>query len=352
MIRPRPEIEALPPVSHGGFHSGEGVALDFSSNVNPFGPSPRVWEALRGVAIGEHPDPRAAPLCEFLAAHEAVSTDQILVGNGSVELIYALAIAFVRPGDAVLVVGPTFGEYAAAAHIMGARVCEFRLQPQDNFALDVNELLATIQRIKPRLLFICNPNNPTSTYVAQQDVAQILRACPDTLLVLDEAFFRFLPDAWSSNPLLRQENLLILRSLTKDYALTGLRVGYALGAPMVIGAIEKAQPPWSVNSFAQVAAVAALSDTEFFTDSMRDLFRARDDFAQRLAAVGLLPLSTRMTYFLVAVPSAKQLATRLLARHLRVRDCTSFGLPQHVRIATRRPDENAQLVNALGELLP
>ncbi len=352
MIQPRPEIEALPPVIHGGFHSGEGVALDFSSNVNPFGPSPRVWEALRSVTIGEHPDPRAAPLREFLAAYESVSTDQILVGNGSVELIYALAIAFVRPGDTVLVVAPTFGEYAAAARIMGAQVHEFRLQPQDNFALDVDELLAVVQRIKPRLLFICSPNNPTSTYLTPQEIEQILRGCLETLLVLDEAFVRFLPDAWSSNSLLQCENLLILRSLTKDYALTGLRVGYALGLPVVIDAIEKAQPPWSVNSFAQAAAIAALSDTEFFTNSMRDLFRARDDFAQRLAGIGLPPLSTRMTYFLVSVPTAKELATRLLVRHLRVRDCTSFGLPQHVRIATRRPDENAQLINALGELVP
>ncbi len=350
MIHPRPELDMLPPVVHGGFHSGAGIVLDFSSNINPFGPSPRVWEAMRDVVIGQHPDPHAAPLREFLAAHESVSTARLLVGNGSVELIYALAIAFVRPGDPVLVVAPTFGEYTTAARIMGAQVQEFRLHSENDFALDVDELLVKVRQVRPRLLFLCSPNNPTSTYVAEQDVKRILSGCPDTLFVLDEAFLRFLTDAWCSNGLSEYENLLILRSLTKDYALTGLRVGYALASASIIRALEKVQPPWSVNSFAQAASIAAVSDETFFRDSLRKLFLARNDFAQRLVEIGLPPLSMRMTFFLVPVPSATELTRRLGERNLRVRDCTSFGLPQHIRIATRSVDENNVLISALQDL--
>ncbi len=347
MIAPRPEIEKLAPVVHGGYHSADAARLDFSSNVNPFGPSPRVWEQMRSVVIGEHPDPRAAPLREFLAARENVKVDELIVGNGSVELIYGLALAYLRAGDRVLIVAPTFGEYAAAAKIMGAEVMEFCLREQNNFALDVDTLIPRARELKPRILFLCNPNNPTGTYVSRAAILEILRACPETLVVLDEAFVKFLPDAWRSNAEMEFENLVILRSLTKDYALTGLRVGYAMGAPAIISALEKVQPPWSVNSFAQAAAMAAMCDHEFFRESLMQLERAKLELVKGLHELGLAPLDSPLNFFLLPVPSSQEWSARLLAQGIRVRDCASYGLPHLVRIATRRPQENAALLAAL-----
>src|SRR5581483_3888955 len=150
-IAPRPELVGIEPVPHGGFADSPGEVLDFSSNVNPCGSSPRVWSALGAVALGRHPDPRATPLRRFLAIMDDVEPARVLVGNGSVELIYNLAVAFLRPGDRVLVVEPTFGEYAAAAAVMGAEVVGFRTRPEHGFALDIDRLVEQARRARPRL---------------------------------------------------------------------------------------------------------------------------------------------------------------------------------------------------------
>jgi histidinol-phosphate aminotransferase len=349
-IRPRPEIERVPPVTHGGFHSEHATDwLDFSSNVNPFGPSPRIWDAMRAVPIGQHPDPHATPLREVLAEIENVSVNRLIVGNGSVELIYHLAVAYLRAGDRVLVVEPTFGEYAAAAGVMGARVIPWRTRAEENFALDVNALLAEARACHPRLIFLCNPNNPTGKYLAREVIEKILRACPETLLVLDEAFIRFIADPWSSRDLGAFDNLLVLRSLTKDYALTALRVGYATGSPSVIEAVEKVQPPWSVNTLAQAAAIAALRDEKYLRDSLAALARAKDTFIRDLTRLDWRVMPSGTNFFLAQVPSASEFTRRLRERKIVARDGTSFGLPTFVRIATQRPEENARFVSALEE---
>ncbi|MCL4394584.1 MAG: histidinol-phosphate aminotransferase family protein [Chloroflexi bacterium] len=350
-IRPRPEVERVPPVIHGGFHSEHATDwLDFSSNVNPFGPSPRIWDAMRAVPIGQHPDPRAAPLREVLAEIENVSPCRLIVGNGSVELIYHLAVAYLRAGDRVLVVGPTFGEYAAACAIMGAQVMFYRTRPANDFEINLDALLSEARACKPRLIFLCNPNNPTGIYLPREVIETILRGRPDALLVLDQAFVHFVADAWNSRPLLAFDNLLILRSLTKDYALTALRVGYATGSSSVIEAIEKVQPPWSVNTLAQVATIAALRDEKHLRDSLAALAHAKDAFIRALTQLDLRVVPSATNFFLLQVPSASELARQLRERKLVVRDCTSFGLPTFARIAVRKPEENVRLVSVLGEL--
>lgn len=349
-IAPRPELAAIEAVPHGGFaETTGGNLLDFSANVNPFGPSPRVWGAICSVALGRHPEPRAAPLRRFLAMYDDVAPARLLIGNGSIELIYNLAVAYLRPGDCVLVVEPTFGEYAAAARIMGAQVLPWRSGPEQGFALDLDGLVRLALRTRPRLLFLCNPNNPTGAYHAREVIEYLLGALPETLIVLDEAFVRFIPDAWMSRDL-AANNLLVLRSLTKDYALTGLRVGYARGAPAVIAALQKVQPPWSVNAMAQAAAIAALQDEEHFQRSLAALVEAKELFMRDLAAIGLAPLPSRLCFFLIHVGAAAIWRQRLLERGMLVRDCTSFGLPGYIRVAVRRPAENARLVAALMAL--
>lgn len=344
----RPEIERLAPVTHGGFHSAHPADwIDFSSNVNPYGPSPRVWDALRDVPIGRHPDPRATPLRDALSAMQNVSARQLIVGNGSVDLIYHLAVAYLRARDRVLIAAPTFGEYAAASAMMGARVVEYRARPENDFALDVDALLAQARACPPRFMFLCNPNNPTGKYLARADVEKILRACPDALVVLDEAFVRFVAEAWEARALLRYDNLLILRSLTKDYALTGLRVGYAIASAELIASLEKVQPPWSVNAFAQAATLAALRDEAHLRASLTALARAKNDLVSDLTRLGLRVIPSATHFFLVQVASASEFARQLRARKIIVRDGTSWGLPNFVRIATRTPEENARLVAAI-----
>ncbi len=351
-IQPRPELARVPKVPHGGFDSARlGQALlDFSANVNPFGPSSRIWEAIREVPIGQHPDPRATPLRQRLAEIEGVNPRALLVGNGSIDLIYHLAVAYLLAGDRVLVVEPTFGEYAAAAAIMGAEIVVWRARPESRFEIDLDALLRTARQTHPRLIFLCNPNNPTGIYLRRDAVEAMRHACPDALLILDEAFVRFVPDAWSSCDLIDSDRLIVLRSLTKDYALTGLRVGYAMASPSIIEAIETVQPPWSVNALAQAAALAALRDEDHLRASLLALARAKADLVDNLTQLGLLPLPSSVHFFLLPVRSAAEFAQRLLERNILVRDCTSFGLPTLVRIAARQPEDNARLVETMVEI--
>lgn len=351
VLAPRPEIAAVPDVPHGGLAAHlPADALDFSSNVNPYGPSPRVWAAMRQVAIEHHPDPRAAPLRRLLAQREGLPPEALLVGNGSVDLLYQLAVAHLRPGDVVLAAEPTFGEYAAAAALMGARVERLPAAPEAGFAHDPEALADAVRRLGPRVLFVCNPNNPTGAALPAAALARLADSCPDTLLVLDEAFAGFLPEPWPGRALLGRPNLAILRSLTKDYALTGLRAGYLLGPPDLIGAVAKAQPPWSVNAMAQAAAAAALADEQYLRGTLAALAVARADLAADLARIGLAPLPTQVHFFLLEVGRAALWRQRLLDRGILVRDCTSFGLPGHIRISARRPEENARLLETIDDL--
>jgi histidinol-phosphate aminotransferase len=351
-IIPRPALERVPCVPHGGHHSSlpPGDLLDFSANINPFGPSPRIWQAMQAVDIACHPDPRAAPLRHALAKHNDVDPAALLVGNGAADLIYQLATAYVRPGDQVLIVAPTFGEYAAAAAMMGAEVVHHWLQhAPDGFALDTERLTRDVQRHQPRMLFLCSPNNPTGTYYEQGAVEYLLRAAPHTLLVLDEAFVNFVADPWRATDLLEHPNLLILRSMTKDYALTGLRVGYAMAAPEIIAALEKVQPPWSVNALAQAATLAALEDTDHLYNTLAQLAQSSTRLRAGLVAAGFAPLPSAAHFCLLPVHDAAAWHAALLERGILVRDCASFGLPQHIRIAARQIEENSRLLAALAE---
>ncbi|MEW6233059.1 MAG: histidinol-phosphate transaminase [Chloroflexota bacterium] len=377
-IRPRPEIEAVTSSTHGGFDSVEFARLgldfkaviDFSANINPFGPSPKALAALQGAAVDRHPDPEATELRRLIAAREGIGTESILVGNGSAELIRLLAIAYLRAGDRVLIVEPTFGEYGVSSAMMGAQVRDHRARPEDGFRLNVEMAAHQIEKERPRLVFLCNPNNPTGTYLSRRDVERLLAACEGTLLVVDEAFVTFVADAWSSIPLTKEGNLLVLRSMTKDYALAGLRLGYAVAHREIIVALAKVRPPWSVNALAQAAGVAALLDERHLRESLAELARAKEALIASLADLEWKVLPSMTHFFLVEVARSRPFRRRapegqsweararqvgagaafrriLLEQGILVRDCASFGLPACVRIATRRPEENRRLIETI-----
>lgn len=354
-ISPRPEILTVPLAAHGGLRmaaaeevgTGVGQVIDFSVNINPFGPSPAAVAALASADIAAYPDPDALALRRVLSAVLQRPLPQIVVGNGSAELLWLIALAFVRSGDSVLVLGPTFGEYARAAALMGARVHTWHARPEEDFALHPAEIARLLSQIVPRLLFLCHPNNPTGTLFPLPLLKQWAAAHPATLIVVDEAYLPFAPAAESALTL-TADNILVVRSLTKDYALAGLRLGYAVGPEALVAALRRVQPPWSVNTLAQAAGIAALQDTAHLARSLTALAAARHDFLTALRAQGWRPHPTATHYFLLPVGAATAFYRALLTHGLMVRDATSFGLPGHVRIATRRPAENTLLLRALA----
>ena len=357
LIRPREEVLATAAAHHGALDYAElaewGLApdtvLDFSVNSNPYGPSPTVREALAGVPLDRYPDRECLRLRHALASEMGVPAESIVVGNGTAGLLWLLGLAFLRLHDSVLILGPTFGEYARISTLLGARVDTMKARAEQGFTLDPEDVSTQVGDRNPRLVFVCNPNNPTGTLLANATIHRWSSDHPETLFVVDEAYLSFVGDIDSALAC-GAGNLLVLRSMTKDYALAGLRLGYAAGPPQLIRALSSVRPPWSVNAFAQAAGLAALIDKAHLLRTLAALAVASSALRHGLERRGYHPHPSALHYFLLPVGSGSEWRRSLLPHGILVRDCASFGLPEYVRIASRRPEDNARLLAALDEI--
>lgn len=366
-ICPRPEVEKLTPAIHGGPDYAELAALglspaeviDFSANTNPYGPSPQVRAALAAVPLDRYPDAQATALRERLARIHGLTPDHIVVGNGTTELIWLLGMAYLQRGDPVVIIGPTFGEYRTAVEVMGARASEYRAPAEADFHPEIPVIQALIEQQRPRLTFLCNPNNPTGVYLTREAVEALATACGDGLLVVDEAYRAFVAEPWPSEPLVErgpglnpaENNVVLLRSMTKDHALAGLRLGYALASPEVVATLKKVQPSWSVNAVAQAAGLAALSDGNHLQQTLPQIAEAKAYLVEELTRLGLRVVPSAANFLLVEVGDGQSLRRKLLPYGLLIRDGTSFGLPEYVRIAVRRMEECRRLIETLDQLV-
>jgi histidinol-phosphate/aromatic aminotransferase/cobyric acid decarboxylase-like protein len=218
-----------------------------------------------------------------------------------------------------------------------------RAGPPD-FQLEPAHIAEVIRGQGPKLVCLCNPNNPTGLHLADEDIREIAAACGEGVLILDEAYRGFVSESPFGPPPAR--NVIGLRSMTKDFALAGLRLGYALGEPGLLQVMHALQPPWSVSGAAQAAGLAALSDLEHLQRTLR-LTRE----ASRALRAGLSELEARVVdspahFLLIEVGNATEWRRRLMARGCLVRDCTSFGLPAYVRVGARTPEENRKFIKA------
>lgn len=323
--------------------------LDFSVNSNPFGPPLSVIEAVQAVDISAYPDRECLRLRERLADLNQTNAEKILIGNGSVELIWMIAAAFLKPGDAVLIAAPTFGEYQRAAAAQGACVIEITAKPP-HFLTRLDEVLAAAELNKARLIFLCNPNNPTGQYISDEEIHKFEKSIPvGCFLVLDEAYRTFVPEVALSHP--HGEKTILLRSMTKDFALAGLRLGYALAQSGLIEQLKQYQPTWSVNALAQAAGCAALQELTYYQDTLNRLRELKKDLflAIQTERYGVIP--SDLHFGLVKTDKAAwKIREQLLRQAIQVRDCASFGLPQYIRVSTRLPAQNQKLVRALAHV--
>ncbi|GHO95294.1 aminotransferase [Reticulibacter mediterranei] len=359
-----------PMVVHGAIDYGElaqlglhpSEILDFSVNSNPYGTSSTVHEAIAQVALDRYPDRACLQLRRAILEYELSGVDlsmsSLLCGNGSSELLWAAARAFLAPDKKAMIVAPTFGEYRAASLATGATISEFRRAETQRFQPDLIELQARIVREKPDVVWLCNPNNPTGVWMEQEQLAQVLQACSNvgTLLIVDESYWRFVtpPVSYTAVTLLQggiNEHLLVLRSLTKDFALAGVRLGYVVGSSGRIGLVQRQLPSWNVSGFAQAAGVAVLADRAHLATTLAALTVEREAFFAALREADLHVLPSRTHFCLINVDDAQHVRQELLKRRLLVRDCTSFGLPRFIRVATRPAHEWRQLVQALQEVV-
>jgi histidinol-phosphate aminotransferase len=351
---------SLGPPQHGGLDyralKEAGVSpdevLDFSVCTNPFGPSPAVLEAVAKADVARYPDSAAWALRERLATHHGLHPEQVLVTSGASQAIWLVALSLAERGRHSLILGPTFAEYAYACQLAGGRVLFTIAPPAAGFRPDCDRAVQLVRRFSPQLVWLCNPNNPTGLYCGPQEVAALLAACAEVgaLLVIDEAYVNFTPQGWDAVPLLESAHLVLIRSMTKDYALAGLRLGYILAPSTIIEALARVQPPWSIASTAQEAGIAALESLDYYRRTWQELRALTQDLREGLLALGYNALPTDANFFLVEVGSASSIREELWQERILVRSCSSFGLPTYVRLGTRLPAQNAKLLEALRAL--
>ncbi|MGE4158296.1 MAG: histidinol-phosphate transaminase [Planctomycetota bacterium] len=314
---------------HGG--SQDPTILDFSANVNPLGLPEGVMAALQNPEqVMRYPSPDARPLCEAAGRRHGIGADRILAGAGASELIYLLARHF--QGKTVRIEIPAFTEYEDACEAMG-------LVPTEG---------------ETDVVILANPKCPEAILRQKAEVLDAARVKPGGTLVVDETFLDFSGDAESLvEKAASRPGLIVLRALTKFYALAGLRVGYLVAAPATVAALKRLQAPWTVSGPAQMAAVAALADHVYARQSREVIPLWREELANGLRRAGLQPLPSCTNFILCRVPDAGTLCKGLLEKGLAARNCDSFtGLEKnrYVRFAVRRPEDNVRLIEALMSL--
>jgi histidinol-phosphate aminotransferase len=285
-----------------------------------------------------------------------VGVDRILVGNGSTELIHLLARAYLsppRPGtsNVAFLLTPTYGEYKGACQLAGASVLSLDARRCNGFSWDLEEACCRIAAQRPSLVFLCNPNNPTGVYLPQRDVESLVEATAAAggLLVVDEAYISFVDHPWDSLALLERDSVVLLRSMTKDYALTSLRLGYSLATEEVTRRLASFQPDWSVNGLAQAAGLVALADTDYLPRARKTVAEAKEYLTAQLTSLGFTVLPSAANFLLVQVGDGAAWREKLMHRGLFVRDCASFGLPDCIRVGIRALPDCQRLVRAMAE---
>jgi threonine-phosphate decarboxylase len=343
----------------------KGVAalelLDFSANINPLGLASTVEKTIieQLPYIIHYPDAETTALKTAISEYYRVPMDQLIAGNGAVELLYLLC-HMIHP-KRVLVPAPTFSEYERAAAASGAQIDYCFLQEEKGFVFDIPAMLAAMTR--KSIVFIANPNNPTGTLMTRQDIIAVIAKAEalDSLVVIDESFIDFLPDdeEYTCRWLVaKYPNLVILHSLTKFYAIPGLRLGFAIASPELVSLLHKGKDPWNVNSLAQAAGVAALADWEYRRVSRQVVADAKEKIFLELKAIKeIKAYSPAVNYILINIAksglTAGQMRAQLFEHNVMVRDCSNYpGLTSHyIRVAVKLPEQNSKLIRALQQIL-
>ena len=357
-------------VSHGGdvwgfsrkYNVPPEKVLDFSGPINHLGPSPKAVEAVKEYArlIRFYPDPNPMELKAEIAKYvgQGVDDSNIILGNGSIELIYMIAEVFPCNFKAVIPV-PSFTEYEKAVlRVHGEAIF---VQLPENLALETDKIKEAITD-DAKILFICNPHSPSGKLFSKEAILDLTDFCQkkDVIISVDENYIEFsdkCQQATMAGLVKKYENLFVIRSVTKFYGMPGIRFGYAIAAEKLIDKLQTIRQPWSINTLAGYATLAALRDTEFIENTKRTIAKERTDFAMMLSEIGELHVFPSETDFLlVKILNKKFTSTALREKMAKegilIRDCSTFvGLDDsYFRVTVRASGENLKLVKTLKEI--
>ncbi|MFQ5457132.1 MAG: histidinol-phosphate transaminase [Myxococcota bacterium] len=330
-------------------------AIKLASNESPMGPSPKAVAAIQDALAGLHryPDGAATLLLEKLAPRLGVDRARIIFGNGSNEILELAVRAFMRPGDEAVFAHPSFAIYKLVVQAGGGRGVAV---PLKDLTHDLPAMAAAITP-RSRLVFVCNPNNPTGTAVSKDAFEDFLRRVPDrVIIVADEAYFEYMDDPGRVDSLQYQaagKIVLTLRTFSKCYGLAGLRIGYGVGHPRLVDYLQRARQPFNVNWLAQVGATAALDDEAHLRASVENNKRQLARLYEALDRMGVRFTRTQANFFLVHVPGGDGMKAydRLLRKGVIVRPMDSYDLPGTIRVTVGTPEENTRFLNALEEAI-
>jgi histidinol-phosphate aminotransferase len=327
--------------------------IKLASNENPLGPSPAALAAMQRTLANLHlyPDGNAFYLKEKLAAKLDLKPGNLILGNGSNEIIEFVGHALMGPGAEVIVSQYCFAIYPIVARLFGA---ELVTVPARNYGHDLPAMLAAVTP-RTKVIFVANPNNPTGTLAPRADVVRLVNEVPEhVLLVMDEAYIEFLEGPVDLLPLLRRgekPNLLIMRTFSKIFGLAGLRLGYGVGQPELVAALEKIRQPFNINSIAQAGAIAALDDEEHMAKTRANNAQGLKFFEQGLRQLGLEYIPSSANFILVRVTDGQRIFNELQKQGVIVRPLGGYQLPEWIRISIGTAQENSRCLAALKKLL-
>lgn len=327
-----------------------------ASNENPYGPSDKVLKAMAEAAreVNRYPDGGCFGLRKALGEKLGVSGDRIVLGNGSDELIVLALKAFVEPGDRVILSHPTFLVYRIASEIAEAEVVT--VPTKRDFKYDLEGMLSRIND-RTRMIFIANPENPTGRYITDSELNDFIARVPSSVVVfIDEAYYEFamgddFPESLAMTE--RQDrNVIVSRTFSKVYGLAGLRLGYTVARKDISEALNKVREPFNVNSIAQAAAVAALSDTEAFTRAVELVRKEKEKIRAALEKMDVELVPSRTNFILINTKrSSSKIFRFLLERGIIVRDMTSWSLDGFIRVSVGLPEENDAFIKEFENAL-
>jgi histidinol-phosphate aminotransferase len=325
--------------------------VKLASNENPLGPSPKAIEAMRTALQKGHlyPDGGGFILCKTIATKLGLAPENIILGNGSNEVLEFLGHAFINPGDDVVTSQYAFIVYKLIATSFGARTIEV-LSP--DYRQDLDGILAAITP-KTRLIFIPNPNNPTGTLLSQQAIDDFMaRITENVIVVFDEAYFEFLDDPPDTLRFVREgRNIVVLRTFSKIHGLAGLRIGYALAGLDLVQVLHKTRQPFNVNSIAQVGALAALEDDEHSRETKRVIDEGRAYLHEQFAKMKIPFVPGTANFVMVKVGDGHAIFDKLLRKGVIVRPLRGYNLPEWARISIGTAEQNEKLIAALKKVM-
>ncbi len=324
--------------------------IKLASNENPLGPSPKARQAMIETLERAHfyPDGGGYYLREAIAEKLGLKMSNVILGNGSNEIIEFLGHAYLQPGDEVVVASHSFVVYRLMAQLFGAKVVDV---PDPNFVHDLDAMLAAVTP-RTKELFIANPNNPTGTMVFQDAIDRFMERVPEQVMVVfDEAYYEFLDEPPDVLKYVRAgRNVLVLRTFSKIQGLANLRIGYGIASPEIIEVLQKARQPFNANGIAQAGALAGLCDEAHMQETRRVTQEGRAFLQAEFLDMDLEFVPSHANFVLLRVGDAKKVFDALLRRGIIVRAMGSYGLPEWIRVSVGTMPQNEAFIAALREL--